>query len=325
MKKLVVVLGAGVLVAGIVAGGLWQNLRAQRAHNRELAAEAARVEPAPAVQVAQPLPEAPEVPEAPAPAAAPVVAKAEPAAPPAAPPAKAEPAANANPLAAMFDNPQGQEMVRTMMRTVMARMYPDLAEAMDFTPEEASRFLDLLAEQQGSLGTESIAMLGGGMGDPAAMQETQRKLLAQQEANEAKLAAMLGSKYPRWEEYQSTAAARQQVNQISASLNAAGHPLSEAQSKALVAALATETAQAQRDEREWSRTGALQSKNMVAESVQRAGEAQMRMVDAAAPHLNAEQLALYRREVEQQVKMLGAVMGLLGGQGQGSATAPAGR
>jgi hypothetical protein len=333
MQKSVVILGAAVLVAGVVAGGLWQNLRAERAHNRELAAQAAAMPPAPPVapveQPVMPVPVEPEAPAAAAPAAAAVVKKAEPAPSPAA--AAAPPPADAANALAALNSPQGQDMMRTMMRSVMAQMYPDLAEEMDFTPEEASKFLDMLAEQMGSMGADSLGLLGGGQADPAAMQETQRKLLEQQEASEARIAATLGSKYPKWQEYQGTAAARQQVTQLGASLSAAGQPLTEAQTKSLTAALATATVETQREEREWAAGPGKNSQNLMLESVQRAADAQLKMVDVAAPHLNAQQLALYKREVEQQVKMIGAVMGLLGGQGgaagqgQGQATAPAGR
>jgi hypothetical protein len=321
MKKLVVVLGAGVLVAGIAAANLWQDLRDEREQNRQLAAQAA----------AMPVPGPPQVPVPPSPppesvappsaaltAAAPTTARSEPE-PPAPPPAASASqaqGADANPLATALANPQTTEFVRSMMSSMMAQMYPDLAEELDLSPEEAQKFLALLASHQGELGVESLQLMTGGMNNPAAMQDLQRQLAEQQRANEAEVARTLGSRYPRWQVYQATAAARQQVNQLSTALSAAGRPLSESKTQALVAAFAREQEQVQKEERDWSGSdAALNSPNMIAESLQRAAESQRRTIDIAAPHLDAEQLALYRRQVEQTINMAGAVMGLMGGGG----------
>jgi hypothetical protein len=316
MKKLVVVLGAGVLVVGIAAANLWQELRAEREQNRQLAAQAAAV-PAPAPPVAPPAPPEPVAPPAVAlTAAAPTTASSEPKPPEAAAPATQAPAANANPLAAALANPQATEFVRSMMSSMMAQMYPDLAEELDLSPEEAQKFLALLASQQGDLGTESLQLMTGGASNPAATQDLQRKLIEQQRANEAEVARTLGSRYPRWQAYQATAAARQQVDQLSTALSAAGRPLSESKTQGLVAAFARELEQAQKEEREWSESdAAVNSPNMMAETLQRAAESQRRTIDIAAPHLDAEQLALYRRQVEQTISMTGAMMGLMGGAG----------
>jgi hypothetical protein len=329
MKKLVVVLGAGVLVVGIAAANLWQDLRAEREQNRQLAAQAAAVPaPGPPVPVAPSSPPEPVAPPAVALTAdAPTAASSEPK-PPAAAPATQGPAANANPLAAALANPQANEFVRSMMSSMMAQMYPDLAEELDLSPEEAEKFLALLASQQGDLGTESLQLMTGGAGNPAATQDLQRKLIEQQRANEAEVARTLGSRYPRWQAYQATAAARQQVDQLSTALSAAGRPLSESKTQGLVAAFARELEQAQKEEREWSESdAAVNSPNMMAETLQRAAESQRRTIDIAAPHLDAEQLALYRRQVEQTISMTGAMMGLMGGAGGApgqAGTAPGG-
>lgn len=327
MKKLVAVLAVAVVGAGVLAVYLWQDLRAEREQNRQLAARAAEVTvPAPAAALPPPLPVAPE-PVAPATVAAVSAPETKPvpeaASQPAAQPAQQPANANANPLAAMLANPGAKDMVRTMMRGMMEQMYPDLAEELGLTTAEAEQLMDLLAKHQGDLSADSLDMLAGG-GDPAAMQQTQRKLLEQQRANEAEVAAMLGSRYPKWEEYQATATARQQVQQLGTVLGAAGKPLSEAQTLSLTTALAAENGRLMKEERDWSESGAAQnSSNMLAESLQRAAESQRRSVDVAAGHLDAEQLALYRRQVEQTISMTNAMSGLLGGQGAGPGQAGA--
>jgi hypothetical protein len=324
MKKLVIVLGAGVIVAGIAAASLWQNLRSEREQNRQLAAQAATPVQPPAQVPLSPAPEPVAPPAAADASASPAAAQGGPTPP--AEPATQQPPADANALAAALANPQSKEIVRSMMSSVVAQMYPDLAEELDLSPAEAQKFLDLLAKHQGDLGAESLQLLAGGMSDPAAMQALQRKLTEQQRANEAEVAATLGSRYPKWQAYQATAAARQQVSQLSTALNAAGRPLSDTKTEALVAAFAREQEQLQKEERDWGESAAAQnSPNMLAESLQRAAEAQRRSVDVAAPHLDSEQLALYRSQVEQTINMTGAMMGLMGGApGQAGAMPPGG-
>lgn len=214
-----------------------------------------------------------------------------------------------------MQGPEGQDFARTMMRSVMTQLYPDLAAELDLTDEEAAKLLDLVAEQQAELSAESMAMMTGA-GDPASMQAAQRKLVEKQEAHERELTAMLGGKYAKWEEYQVTAAARLQVTQLRTTLAAGGNPLSEAQEKSLVTAFATEQARTAREQREWMASpAALDSPNIMQESLKQALDGQRRMLDVAAPILDATQLAQFRRQVDQQASMMGAMMGMMGGQG----------
>lgn len=213
-----------------------------------------------------------------------------------------------------LQSPGNADFTRTMLRSVMSQMYPDLAAELGLTDEEARKLLDLVVEQQLDLTSESVAMMTAGT-DPAAMQATQRKMVEKQEAHERELSALLGSKYPKWEEYQGTAAARQQVAQLRGTLAAGGNPLSEAQEKSLVAAFAKEQSRVAREQREWmASSAALSSSNVMQDSLNQALEGQRRLLDVAAPILDATQLAQFRRQVDQQASMLGAVMGMMGAQ-----------
>lgn len=313
-----VVIGLGIATVAVVTlvVRLWPEVDRQRDANDELLARVAALESAQEAVAPAGEPVRDAVSEAPAAApaaaetrAAAALEKSSPSAANAARPAMA------GVLEAM-QSPQGQDFTRTMMRSLASQMYPDLAAELDLTDEEAEKLIDLLVKQQVDLSAESMAMMTGGAGDPAAMQAAQRKLVEKQEAQERELTAMLGSKYPKWEEYQGTAAARQQVVQLRGVLAGAGNPLSEAQEKSLVAAFAKEQSRIAREQREWMASpAALASSNMMQESLKQAVEGQRRLLDIAAPILDAAQLAQFRRQVDQQASMMNAMMGVMSGQG----------
>lgn len=318
MKKLVVALAGAVLFAAAFAAYSWLELRSGYEQGEELASRIAALE---AQQVARPFvpPAPPPLSPAPAEAAAPAQVTTIPAAVPA-PPAPRQEATGAGPASAPMADMVAQLMQgdqgRDLMRAMMAQMYPDLATELDLTPEEMRQFVDLMAQQQQDLGLESMGLMAGGPQDPAARQELQGKLVEKERAHEAELAALLGSKYPRWEEYQHTAAARQQVQQLRSALVSSDSPLTEAQSTRLVTAFAAEQKRLAQDERNFTNSAAaLASPDMMQETMQRAVESQRRLVDVAAPHLSSAQLERFRRQVEQQVTVLNATMGLMGGQG----------
>lgn len=308
MKKIPVALAALVLVAGILGAYLWQDLREQRRVGGELAGRVAALESAPA-----PIAPAPQAaaPEAPATAVVPQPAPAAVAAPPASRPAAREPgkAPAAAMLEAMTGTAQGQEFLRTMM----AQMYPDVAEEVGLTAAETDKLFALISGQQGTMTADSIALMTG-TADAAATRELQRKVVEGQRAQERELQSLLGSRYSKWEEYQGVAAARQQVNQLRSTLATTGNPLSDAQVDSLVTAFAAQQARLAKEEREWANSAAaIDSPNMMQETMQRTLQGQRKLLDVAAPHLDAAQLAQYRRQVEQQERVLEATMGFMGG------------
>jgi hypothetical protein len=312
MKKLVLMLAAAVIAAAVVATNLWLDLRAEHTKAAALAARVAAAESARLSQSSTPpsLPMPVDTAPNPQTIAAPAVA--------AVPPAPQQSAAETakSPMKSVLEamiTAEGQDATRIMMRGVMAQMYPDIEQDLGLTPQEKQQLFDLLAME----GQDSAALMLGGGQDPAATREMQRKLVEAQRVQEAKLAALLGSKYPKWEEYQSTVAARQQVDQLRRTLGASGNPLNDAQANQLIAAFAAEQRRSSKETRAWSTSAAaINSPNMMQESMQRSVETQGRLVDVAAPILDSAQLERYRRQVEQQTSMLRATMGMLGAGGK---------
>lgn len=320
MKKNVVILVAGVALVGAAAAMLWLDLRSERAQGSELAARIAALEAAPAMQAtapeapgaAVPSAQANQIETAPPPAPSPATASA-----PAAvvPPAAGQTAAQ--PPAGLFEalaTPQGAEMANNLMRGMMRQMYPDIGEEMGLSPQEVDAFFDLLARQQQEITADTFGLMSGNVQDPAARRDMQRRLQEKGRQHEAELAAHLGVRHAQWEDYQATAAARVQANELKTMLAGGAEPLSDQQYERLVAAFSTETKRLTAEERAWSQSAAaVDSPNMIQETLQRAMGAQRQMLDVAKPHLSAAQEAQFRRQVEQQMSMMQAMMGMSGG------------
>jgi hypothetical protein len=299
MKKTVAVTAALLVGAGVLAAYFWLQLRTERQRGSELMARVEALEAA-----------APSTVQAPAtsPQAAASSAQA---------PRNAAADGASSPIAAMLgamQTPGGREATRAMMRGAMAQLYPDIEQELGLTAEEKERLFDIIVRHEEGMSSDALAMMAGEGRDPAATRELQRKLAETQAAQERELTGLLGSKYPKWEEYKSESQARVQLGQLRQVVAASGNPLSEAQEKALVKAFAAEMARNEKEERQWM-IAAADSPDMMQESMQRAVKMQRNLLDLAKPHLNDAQLTHYRRQAEQQEKMLQSMMGMFGGTG----------
>jgi hypothetical protein len=304
LKTLAAVLTIGVLATGVVAVRQWQSLNEELAQGAQLRERVTALEAAQlaATTTAPPMP-LPVAVVPPGPATVPTTAAAN-ALPGAAPaPAKA-PATLAQ---AVLANPQAMEMTRSMMRMMLPQQYPDIARDLNLSAAEVEKLFDTIARQQMNLGMGSMDLFTGGQLDPAALQEMQRKMQQQQKADDAELAAMLGSKYSQWQDYQGTAAARQQVEQLQAALDA-DNRLSEAGRKSVIAALAIEEGRAQREEKDTMQLEGRTTQEILENQLKRTVEVNQRRLQAASPHLTVAQRDAYRRLLEQQTNMANMVL-----------------
>jgi hypothetical protein len=311
MRKVVGLLAAAVILTGIATIHLSQKLSAERKEADELATRemALKLAPPPLAAVqSSPEPAAPAVAVSPQLVAVPAIT---------AMPTIQQPAAGAAnpPVKGMLEalaSPEGQDAARAMMRVAMAQLYPDIEQELGITAQEKQRLFDLLADDGG----DSASLMMGAK-DPAARREMQRRLVESARARDAKVSSLLGSKYPKWEEYQSTTQARQQVDQLRRTLSVSDTPMSEAQSSQLVIVFATELKRANGETREWSTSSAaIDSPDMMRETLQRAVDIPSRLVDVAAPVLTIAQMERYKRLMEQQVTVLRRTMSMMGVGGQ---------
>lgn len=319
MRKLVTGLGLAFLAIAIVGVHLWREVRTERERNMQLEARVAELQPAqavlstPAVTLASvSAPSVAAAPDTPSTAASPAPAR--------------SPTSGASTFVAeiqqSLNTPEGQEFTRTMMRMSLELQYADLAKELNLSAEEVGKLLDLLAKQTTDVGTDSANLQSDSTRDRAAREQAARQLAEKEQAYEAEAAALLGSNYPKWKEYQRTAAVRQreayerqQLDQLRNAVSSSSDPLGDTQFQALNTALAAEQKRIDQDSRGLT----------MQEQVRRLDESNRRLMDVAAGHLNSVQLERYRRHLEQQQEMARAMMGAMGAvgaQGQVSAGSP---
>jgi hypothetical protein len=211
--------------------------------------------------------------------------------------------------------PQGQQAVTGMVRAMLPRALPDLAKELNLSPAEAEKFMELLARQQNT----QISQLAGG----GSVQEMVANAERIRQANEAEIAAQLGGKYPQWQEYQANLPMRQQVNQLQTTLSATGNQLSDSQTRPLIAALSAEQKRITEETRNVPATPGATPQERRDQRQQRTAESNRRMVEAASPYMNTQQLDAYKTSLGRQNSIQG-LQGLLGGGQRGAAAqAPA--
>jgi hypothetical protein len=304
MKKLVPMLMVVLAAVTIAAVYLWQELSDVRRQTSELQTHVSGLQSARLAAAA-----APGSPAAVQPAGTLAAPPTLPAASGTAPPAVAAPAekkptdALASLAQQMLGTPEGQEMLKTQLRMMLPQQYPGIGMELGLSPAETEKLFDMLVKQQVNSAGIGLNILGGGSQDAAAMRETRRKAEELQRANQAELAAMLGDKMPKYEEYQKTLPLRQQVTQLQAALGTGNNALSDAQGKQLIAALAAEQSQIQRERNNTPRPpqqGPRDQQALIEQQLERAAEDNRRMVNAARAHLNPQQLDSYRQMLEQR-------------------------
>jgi hypothetical protein len=305
-------LAAALLATGLFAGMQWRDLRDQRAQSAALAervnaleselaaVKAAPAAPTPQIAAAEP---APMQPKPAAPQATPASVQ---------PPALAQSGVRkASSLNDMLADPQMREMTNGMVRMMMPQMYPDVGKVLNLTDDEVQKLFDLLARQQIDIGMDSMDMIAGKASDPAAVQESQRKLTEKQQASEAELAELLGTRYPKWKEYESTRVARQQVQQFESTLGSSSR-LSDAQRDELITALAAAEKATGEETRAAPPVSGRTQQEMMDNELKTLKEHNRRMVEAATAHLTPTQLDAFRRMMDQQTDSMNLMMRSLG-------------
>ena len=309
MKILLVAIGALLVISGIVSVNLWRDLRTERLENAHLTtqlAEAIMTPRTPAQQVAVPAPAAGISGSPAATVAAPLPVDSEAAlkATKASVSAGAVAAAKGSTDAQLMKDPEYRKAQLTINRLRLAQSNPGLAETLGLSEKETNHLFEVMAESQLNRRAELAESLAkaGGIGNAPALTEVLRNSAAREDPARAVLGE---ARYAQYQEYQrNVRPALQQVSSIGSSLDAAGQPLNDSQTRTLTAAMMTEQQRLRQEAaipRPIPNPGVPRGiADTLTESANRQQESNRRILEASATTLNAAQLEVLKLQFEQQ-------------------------
>jgi hypothetical protein len=217
--------------------------------------------------------------------------------------------------ARMLKDPEYRELMRAQQKLGMMRMYGDLEPMLGLTKEESERLLDVLAEQsiRAMEQRPGFGPLDGTQPSEAELRERQRAFEEQHRRNEQEIAAVLGSRYSDWQEYQKNSWSRSQVTQLRQTLSSTDEPLRQDQIKPLVEAIAREQQQMaavpmRMGPGRRTPSGAMQmdpqtQARMAEEWLERTAQSHERIRNAVSGLLTPAQFEQLQRQQEQELKM----------------------
>jgi hypothetical protein len=156
-----------------------------------------------------------------------------------------------------------QERLRERFRKELPAQYPDLGEIVGLSVVQVEGFFDLLTK-----------LYEEGRTSTATPEERAKK-------DEARIASLLGSKYPKWQQYRIGLPARLQVRDLNAALIAYDLELSDAQIEQLMSAI----------------TAVHQQVGPAIGSFD--PESKRLLLEAATPHISAGQLEVYQKVLDR--------------------------
>ncbi len=116
-------------------------------------------------------------------------------------------------LSKMLQNPETRQFMREQQRLMVDQMYAPLIKQMGLTPEEASQFKDMLADNTVKAADKASAVFGGG--DSTNRAASLNTLNADQKSFDEQLKAFLGdARYAQYKDYQETVHERTLLNQF---------------------------------------------------------------------------------------------------------------
>jgi len=190
-------------------------------------------------------------------------------------------------LSAQIQSPEGQARFRSILRHNLESSLPDLDQVLDLTTAEKDKLLDLLATQQLRSATPRAPEQ-----EHESAQESEERQQREYETKVAELQALLGSKYPKWQDYEDTVSVRVEERALRVALDAAGIPLAQTQEQTLIDALV----EVQRGFNQTDRT----SRGV---RVVRTPENCQLLLSAATPYLSVRQLDKYQAVLERRAAM----------------------
>jgi hypothetical protein len=152
---------------------------------------------------------------------------------------------------------------------------------------------------------------GAAQPDQATRAEMQRRQQEMQRQQEAEVAALLGpARYAQWQGYEETRGGRQQAVQFGMQLAQVGLPLSDVQQRGLTTVLVAEQKRLMQTlepmARNMNQADAQMRQQIEEQAMKLQEESNRRIVDGAAAHLSARQVASLKQQFETQAAMTAA-------------------
>lgn len=211
-----------------------------------------------------------------------------------------------------LSNPEGRDVTRAMWRMSLPKTFPGVGEALEMSSEELDNFFDLLARQQSDLGEDTAGLLTGQARDPTARLEWHRRIVEQQRANDAQLREVLGSRYEKWQEYQSSLAIRQQVSELNSILETE-NKIPAAQWDPLITGLTSQQLRLDQDLRQWNMSdAAINSPRLLDEHMRRTVDNHRQLLRTASGYLTADQQEAYWKVLDRAAMREVSLTRLLG-------------
>jgi hypothetical protein len=190
---------------------------------------------------------------------------------------------------------------------------PGLVEEMGLSSQEAEEMFQLIASHQMELNEEISRIRSNGPMDAVTRERMQSMQQEGQSRLNDSLAAMLGQdRFQQYTEYQETRMARNSVADIGNTLALAGQPLSTAQLRPFISAMAAvqkrQQAELQALPRNPASNNPAAAAQMREQQLKRTEESNRVLLEAAERHLAPAQLAIYRAQLEAQVAQVRASM-----------------
>jgi hypothetical protein len=141
---------------------------------------------------------------------------------------------------ALMEKPEMQKLMAIQQRAALDSRYAALFKSLNLSPEQLSKFKDLLVEKGSAIADVMAAARSQGVSpqtDPAQFKALIADAQAQADAN---IQATLGdAAFAQYQQYQQTLPQRNVVNQLAQSLSYTNTPLTDAQTEAMVQLLAS--------------------------------------------------------------------------------------
>jgi hypothetical protein len=284
MKMSSISLGTISLIAALAAVGFWRELDAERQRSSDLSAELGdatrRIE---FLESQRSLTSSSSVHMAAPPVAVPVAAT------------KNE--------ASLFTGQQApadpslRQGFQAQMRLAMPQRFPDLMTELGLTPDQLGRLFDLLVKQQEESRSTSAALRGSGEADRI------RSYAELKQKQQAELSALLGTKFPRFEEYKETQPARQQTAELRSALESGGTPLREDQVQLLNKTMIAERQRLKQEEQDLLQSrmrGSQNTEQYTKTLLDLRAESDRRALSAAGTFLTEPQMQSLRLQIESR-------------------------